>query len=80
MRHTHNGIDLLQVDLLASGLSLFAGRERREVDLSRLQGFHLHFVPKMGSGVTRIWGFRFHMKPHQMRSDEGLFESLVMVG
>ena len=60
--------DLLQVDLLASGASLFwprSGRPRatksRE-DLSRLQGFHLHFAPKMGGGVTRIWGFRFHLR------------------
>ena len=60
-------LDLMQVDLLASGASLFwprSGRPRatksREVDLSRLQGFHLHFAPKMGGGVTRIWGFRFH--------------------
>ena len=30
------------------------------VDLSRLMGFPFHFAPKMGSGVTRIWGFRFH--------------------
>ena len=69
MRHTHNGIDLLQVDLLASGVSIFATK----VNLSCLQGFCLHFVPKMGSGVTRIWGFRFHMKPRHMKSDEGLF-------
>ena len=48
-------IDLLQVDLLASGASLFwprSGRPRatksREVDLSRLQGFHSHFAPKWG--------------------------------
>ena len=34
----------------------------REVDLSRLQGFLSHFAPKMGSGVTRIWGFRFHLR------------------
>ena len=60
---------MLQVDLLASGASLFwprSGRLRatksREVDLSRLQGFHSHFAPKMGSGVTRIWGFRFHLR------------------
>ena len=37
-----------------------SGRPRatksREVDLSRLQGFHSHFAPKMGSGVTRSWG------------------------
>ena len=62
-------VDLLQVDLLASGASLFwprSGRPRamksREVDLSRLQGFLSHFAPKMGSGVTRIWGFRFHLR------------------
>ena len=56
-------LDLLQVDLLASGASL-RGRPRatkaREVDLSRLKGFYLQFAPKMGSGVTRIWGFRYH--------------------
>ena len=59
-------IDLLQVDLLASGASLVwprIGRPRakklREVDLSRLMGFHLHFAPKIGSSVTRIGGFRF---------------------
>ena len=57
-------VDLLQVDLLASGANLFwprSGRPRatksREVDLSRLKGLHLHFAPKMGRGVTRIWGF-----------------------
>ena len=55
--------------LFASGASLFwpqSGRPRatksREVDLSRLQGFHSHFAPKMGSGVTGIWGFRFHLR------------------
>ena len=62
-------VDLLQVDLLASGASLVwlrSGRPRatksREVDLSRLMGFHLHFAPKMGIAVTRIWGFRFHLR------------------
>ena len=47
-------------------ISMWSGRPQatklREVELSRLQGFHLHFVPKMGSGVTRIWGFRFHLR------------------
>ena len=36
----------------------------REVDLSRLlrlQGSLSHFAPKMGSGVTRIWCFSFHL-------------------
>ena len=54
-------VDLLQVDLLASGASLVwlrSGRPRatksREVDLSRLMVCHLHFAPKMGSDVTRI--------------------------
>ena len=49
-------VDLLQVDLLASGVSLFWPRsdrprvmKSREVDLSRLQGFHSHFAPKMGA-------------------------------
>ena len=62
-------LDLLQVDLLASGASLFwprSGQPRatksQEVDLSRLKGLHLHFAPKMGNGVTRIWGFRFHLR------------------
>ena len=62
-------IDLLQVDPSASGASLFWPRrgrrgatKSREVDLSRLKGCHLHFAPKMGSGVTRIWGFRFHLR------------------
>ena len=62
-------LDLLQVDLLASGASLFwprSGRPRatksREVDLSRLKGFHLHFAPTIGSGVTRIRRFRFHLR------------------
>ena len=62
-------IDLLQVDLLASGAGLVwprSGRPRvtksREVDLSRLMGCHLHFAPKMGSSVTRIWGFRTHLR------------------
>jgi len=62
-----NHLDLLQVDLLARGASLFwpqRGRPRvtewREVDLSHLKGSHLHFAPKMGSDVTHIWGFRFH--------------------
>ena len=61
-------LDLLQVDLLASGASLVWPRtgqpqatKSREVDMSRLMGFCLHFTPKMGSGVTRIWGFRFHL-------------------
>ena len=35
---------------------------RLEVDLSRLMGFHSHFAPKMGSGVTCIWGFGFHLR------------------
>ena len=62
-------VDLLQVDLLASRASLVwprRGRPRatksREVDLSRLMGFHSHFAPKMGSGVTCIWGFGFHLR------------------
>ena len=66
---TAGELDLLQVDLLASGASLFwprSGRPRattsQEVDLSRLKGLHLQFVPKMGSGVTRIWGFRFQLR------------------
>ena len=69
INHAHSLLDLLQVDLLASRASLVwprSGRPRatksREVDLSRLMGFHLHFAPKMGSGVTRIWGFRFHLR------------------
>ena len=62
-------LDLLQVDLLASGASLvwpWSGWSRatksREVDLSRLMGSHLHFVPKMGGGMTRMWGFKFHLR------------------
>ena len=49
-----NEVDLLQVDLLASGASIVwprSGRPRatklREVDLSRLMVFHSHFAPKM---------------------------------
>ena len=60
-------IDLLQVNLLVSGVSLVwprSGRPRatksREVDLSCLTGCRLHFVPKMESCMTCIWGFRFH--------------------
>ena len=30
--------------------------------LVSLDGFHLHFAPKMGIAVTRIWGFRFHLR------------------
>ena len=30
-------------------------RKSREVDLSRLKGFHLRFAPKMRSGVTGNW-------------------------
>ena len=62
-------VDLLQVDLLASEASLvwpWSSRPRatksRELDLSRLMGFHLHFAPKMRSGVTRIWGCRFPLR------------------
>ena len=69
MKNVHSEVDLLQVDLLASGASLFWPRsvrpratKSREVDLSRLQGFHSHFAPKMGSGVTRIWGFGFPLR------------------
>ena len=58
---------MLQVNLLVSGASLVwprSGRPRatksREVDLSCLTGCRLHFVPKMGSCVICIWGFRFH--------------------
>ena len=47
-------LDFLQVDLLVSGASLFWPRAR-EVDLSRLMGFHSHFAPKMGGAVTCIW-------------------------
>ena len=63
-------LDLLQVDLLEGRARtepcLAAKRptratKSREVDLSHLMGFHLHFTPKMVSGVTRIWGFRFHL-------------------
>ena len=45
-------------------------RKSREVDLSRLKGFHLRFAPKMRSGVTGNWSddiwklnggkYRFH--------------------
>ena len=49
-----NEVDLLQVDLSASGASIVwprSGRPRatksREVDLSRLMVFHSHFAPKM---------------------------------
>ena len=31
----------------------------REVDLSRLKGFHLRFAPKMWSGVTCNWCLSF---------------------
>ena len=41
--------------LILCGYCLWSG-------LSRLQGFHSHFVPKMGSGAIRIWGFRFHLR------------------
>ena len=41
---------------------MFLGREAaeratksREVDLSRLKGFHLRFAPKMRCGVTGNW-------------------------
>ena len=37
----------------------------REVDLSRLRGCHLRFVPNMGRSVTRIWGFRLHFRECQ---------------
>ena len=76
----------VNVDLLASGASLVltrSGRPRatksREVDLSLLMGFHLHFGPKMGSGLTRIWGF----KVDELRGPEKnktLFQSRVNTG
>ena len=47
----------------------------REVDLSRLMGFHLHFEPKMVSGVTRIWGFRFHLWVHDFNGGMCWFHS-----
>ena len=34
----------------------------REVDLSRLKGFHLRFVPKMRSSVTCNWCLRLHLE------------------
>ena len=75
-------LDLLHVDLLASGASLFwppSGRPRatksREVDLSHLKGLHLHFAPKMGSGVTCIWGFRFHLRVLDFNSGMCWFHS-----
>ena len=34
----------------------------REVDLSRLKGFHLRFAPKMRSGVTCNWCLRLHLE------------------
>jgi len=33
----------------------------QEVDLSRLKGFHLRFVPKMRSSVTCNWCLRLHL-------------------
>ena len=62
-----NIIDLLQVDLLASGASLFGLRsghralKSREVDLSHLRDLHLRFPPNIGSSVTGLWGFRLHL-------------------
>ena len=34
----------------------------RERSTCLASGFHLHFAPKMGSGATNIWGFRFHLR------------------
>ena len=34
----------------------------REVDLSRLKGFHLRFAPKTKSGVTCNWCLRLHLE------------------
>ena len=66
----HIVIDLPQVDLMNFRVEYvrprssrcFVGREAgeratksREVDLSRLKGFHLRFAPKMRSGVTGNW-------------------------
>lgn len=33
----------------------------REVSLSCLKGLHLHFTPKMMSGMTCNWCFRLHL-------------------
>ena len=63
------GIDLPQVDLMNFRVEYvrprsgrFSGRDEaeratksREVDLSRLKGFHLRFAPKMRDGVTCNW-------------------------
>ena len=102
-------LDLLQVDLLASGASLFwprSGRPRatksREVDLSRVKGLHLPFPPKMGRrdshlgfqvsfaspwlqwhrpvfGSVKLAPIKYEKAfvPRHMKSDEGLFESLI---
>ena len=57
---TVEGIDLLQVDLLASGASLVWPRSGRPSRgrLVSLDGCYLQFAPKMGCGVTHILGFQ----------------------
>ena len=82
----NSNVDLPQVDLMNFRVEYvrprsgrFSGREAgkratklREVDLSRLKGFHLRFVPKMRDGVTSnwsddIWKLNFPLRPKQYR-------------
>ena len=70
MRHTHNGIDLLQVDLLASGASLLprsgqftakwptASDEVARGQLVLLAGFSIAFHAKNGEWRDLHLGFQ----------------------
>ena len=47
----------------------------REVDLSRLKGFHLRFAPKMTSGVTCNWCLRLHLEVLELNGGRNRFHS-----
>ena len=75
MRHTHNGIDLLQVDLLASGVSLFAAKRPTGSDevargrLVSLAGFSFTFRAKNGEWRDSHLGFQvsYETTPYEIR-------------
>ena len=64
-------LDLLKVDLKSfsvSGASFLGCKAAKqvakswEVELSCLKVSYLCFVPKLGTGMTRIWSFRLHLR------------------
>ena len=47
----------------------------REVDLSRLKGFHLRFAQNMRSGVTGNWYLGLHLEALELNGGKNRFHS-----